>query len=132
MAVSATLRILVIDDDPDVRFTIQTLLQKLGFKNIKLCASAKDSLSYIHEKLKDKLPVPEFIMCDYDMPTATGIDMFQALQKRPETAHIPFLLISGLSDKSFIIEAKNIGIKHILLKPFTQQTLVKEIARILN
>ena len=132
MAISSNLRILLVDDDPDIRQTLKLILQKIGFKNIKMCANAPDTLKYLGEKTVAELPLPEFIMSDYDMPGGSGIDLFTSLKKNPATAAIPFLLISGVSDRSFVIEAKEIGIRFILLKPFTQQTLVKEMARMLN
>ncbi|GEM_PF-3553439 len=133
MAISSSLRILVIDDDAEIRQTLHLILQNIGFKTIKMSPNGKDAIEYIDAQLKDGLSLPQFIMCDYDMPGMTGVSVFQSLKDRGgEAVKIPFLLISGMSDKNFILEARDIGIKYILLKPFTQQTLVKEMARILN
>jgi two-component system chemotaxis response regulator CheY len=129
--IKSSLKIIVIDDQKAQRQVIKLILQQIGFKHIDTAASGADGIATMQTAQDGNEPF-EFIICDYEMPEMTGIDTFNKLQEDENLKKIPFLLISGDADRSFIQTAIKTGIRHILLKPFTKQGMVNEMSKILD
>lgn len=131
MSIKSNIRILIIDDESGVRQSLKMILQSLGFTNISGAVSGKEGLTHISTGIDRNEPV-EYIICDYDMPKMSGVEFFEKIKQDDSTKELPFLLISGYSDQTFIIKAIEIGIKNILIKPFSKQSLISEMAKMFN
>lgn len=130
MAISSKLHILVVDDEPNFRQTVKIILTDIGFINIHAAAGAKEALMYIERSLQGGTPV-DLVICDYDMPEMNGLDLFIMLEQNVETKKIKYLLTSGYAEQKFVLSAIKSGIRNILLKPFSKQGLVSELAKML-
>ena len=110
-------KILVIDDDSAVQTLTTKALQSRGFKTM----SAPDGETGI-EMAKQHLP--DLIICDIQMPKLDGYGTLAALRKDPLTAAIPFVFLTGLSDRTQIRQGMGLGADDYLTKPFSVQELV--------
>jgi len=126
MGFGSGLRILVVDDIEDVRFAVKENLGMLGFTNVYTAFDGMNALEVLQEAHASNEDF-ELILCDYDMPNLHGIDFFKAMQATFGSSCPKFILMSGVSDKTFIQVAMTAGIRSILLKPFSQQNLVNTI-----
>jgi FixJ family two-component response regulator len=108
----------VVDDDTDVLGSLQFLLEADGF-DVRTFRSAAALLS---AGATDKA---DCFVIDYKMPAMSGIDLANRLRKR--YAGTPIILITGYPDVSIEKKAAAAGIRHVLLKPHLEESLVSRI-----
>ncbi len=92
-------RVLVVDDEQDIRFFITTLLETSGYKPI----AAEDGKQGL-EMARNKKPA--LIILDIMMPKESGIFMYRELKKDPELKAIPVIMVSALAKKTFFHSQK--------------------------
>ena len=111
-------RIYIVDDDPQVRAILKTLLERFEPKwAIKEFGNARDALAAADQE------APHLVICDQIMPHVTGTEMFDDLRrKHPESIRI--LLSGHASDADKIASAQQ-----CLAKPFKVEELVEVINR---
>ena len=87
-------KILVVDDELDMRTYVTTLLETSGYRPI----AAKDGVQGLELARKNK---PALIILDVMMPKDSGINMYREIRKDPTLKEIPVIMLSGLSRKTF-------------------------------
>lgn len=119
-------KILVIDDDDDIRRLIQTCLEIMGGWQVLTAQSGNEGL------LLAQTNQPNAILLDIMMPEMDGIETFKKLQANPITQHIPVIVLTArgrATDQSlFAIGA----VKGIISKPFQSQKLAAQVAAALG
>jgi signal transduction histidine kinase/ActR/RegA family two-component response regulator len=118
---TATLRVLLVDDEPDVCLTAAQLLRQLGH-NVQALCSGEKALSHlrVHSSGYDLL------VLDVMMPHPTGLEVQRALSL--EGIDLPTLFMSGSSDPSFERSSERDAGGVFLPKPFRQSDLALAIA----
>ena len=81
--------ILVVDDEPDVRFYLSTILKQQG--DVVVDASSVDEAWRIIGTER-----PDLVCLDIMMPEESGISLYQQIRQHPELKGIPVLIISGV------------------------------------
>jgi CheY-like chemotaxis protein len=119
-------RILLIDDEDDIRAVAAlTLEATAGWDVLTASSGAEGILTATAEQ-------PEAILMDVMMPEMDGPTTFREMQKRPETANIPVILLTakvqGVDQRRFT----DLGVAAVLFKPFDPLTLAQQIAQVLN
>ncbi|MCG6879955.1 MAG: response regulator [Deltaproteobacteria bacterium] len=92
-------KILIVDDELDVRTFLSTLLETSGFKPI----TAADGIEGMEVARKKK---PAVVILDVMMPNESGIGMYRELKTDPELKDIPVIMVSALSRKTFFHSQK--------------------------
>ena len=87
-------KILVVDDEPDMRTFLCTLLGTCGYKPI----AAADGFEGMQKAREVK---PELIILDVMLPKEGGIQMYRELKTDDDLKHIPVIMLSGISKKTF-------------------------------
>ena len=131
MAISNKIHIVVIDDQPSTLQSVKDILKDSGFKNVYPKENAKVALEFMSEHISSGEKV-DLILSDYDMPNMDGTQLYTEMQNNEQLKGTPFILMSGCADQTFIVTAVKLGIKSILLKPFSKQDLINELAKILS
>ncbi len=90
-----TKRVLVVDDELDMRVFAITLLEINGFKPL----SAEDGIQGLEMARKEK---PALIILDVMMPRESGVNMYRELKMDPTLKNIPVIMLSALSKKTFL------------------------------
>jgi CheY-like chemotaxis protein len=117
------LKVLVVDDEEDIREVIQDRLEAYGFTVI----AAGTGL----EALK-KLSMEKFdgIFLDVKMPEMGGIEALEEIRKRDQK--IPIIIITSSSTREAAIEAMAKGATEYVLKPFEWEELKAKIEKVYN
>jgi len=110
--------VLVIDDEPDVRLFLKTVLEDAGF-DVMVASNGKEALERTTEKK------PDVISLDLVMPKMSGLKYYKYIQKNKDRADIPVIVITahakdefGKGDLAKIQAAKPAGgILMVLEKP---------------
>jgi len=92
-------RVLVVDDELDMRTFITTLLETSGFSPLQ----AEDGIQGLQIARRDK---PSLIILDIMMPRESGITMYRELKNDPALKDIPVIMLSALARKTFLHSQK--------------------------
>ena len=92
-------RVLVVDDELDIRIYISTLLETNGFRPLQ----AEDGALGLEIARRER---PSLIILDVMMPRESGITLYRELKNDPELRDIPVIMLSALSKKTFLHSQK--------------------------
>lgn len=92
-------RVLVVDDELDMRIFISTLLETNGYKPL----TAEDGIEGLEIARKQK---PSLIILDVMMPKESGISLYRDLKQEPSLKDVPVIMLSALSRKTFFHSQK--------------------------
>lgn len=105
---SGLVKVLVIDDDDDVRHSIASYLSGSGY----IMCEAADGESGLAMMASEK---PELVLCDLRMPELDGINILKVIADA--YPHVPIIVISGAGVMSDALEALRLGASDYLIKP---------------
>lgn len=113
-------RILVIEDETQVRENIQQILEFSDFEVI----SAAEGNSGL--KLA-KAHTPDLIICDIMMPGMDGYGVLKALRQEPTTETIPVIFLTAKADRADLRQGMELGADDYLTKPFENSELLRAV-----
>lgn len=112
-------RILAVDDSRMMLRLIRGAIEALGFQPLE-AANGREALELLAEHSQEVA----LILLDWNMPQMNGIETLRALKGRPDTAHIPVMMVTTESEGAAVVEAIRAGAAHYVTKPFTPQDLI--------
>jgi CheY-like chemotaxis protein len=110
--------ILVVDDDPSVRFVVRLVLERDGH-DIREAAHGEAALNLMRP---DSLP--DLVTTDLMMPVLGGVELIQRLRSEPRTAWIPIVVISGSPEAARALQRSGL-VEAIVNKPFDATVLAQ-------
>ena len=113
-------KILVIEDEPEMRRNITTLLRYYDYQPI----AAENGRVGIEAARREK---PDLILCDVMMPEINGHGVLQALQTDAALARIPFIFLTAKGEKDDLRSGMNLGADDYLTKPVANADLIHAI-----
>ena len=121
-----TNRILIIDDEHDIRAVAQLTLKTIGGWNVLSASSGHQGLDKAAEER------PDAILLDVMMPDMDGIETFRALKANPATQSIPVILMTAKVQAAEQRRFAKLDVAGIITKPFKAIKLPEQIAQILG
>ena len=119
-------RILIIDDEDDIREVAALSLETVAGWDVAVASSGAQGLARAAEYN------PDAILLDVMMPGMDGPTTFKALRKNPATAQIPVLLLTAKVQGNDQRRFADLGVEAVLFKPFDPMTLSSQIAGVLG
>lgn len=113
-------RVLVVDDEPDVLLLCRLNLQQRGHQLLE-AAEGSTALEIARELH------PDVIVLDLMLPGISGYDVLDALQRDPETADIPVLVLTAKSLRADRERSHGLGASAFLTKPFLPNELCEMV-----
>lgn len=113
--------ILIIEDQPDMRENIVTILEMEGHTVLE-AGNGRDGLAKAREEK------PDLILCDVMMPKMDGHEVLQLLREDSSIAGTPFIFLTARGEKSDFREGMNLGADDYLTKPVSADELLGTIA----
>jgi len=114
--------ILVIDDNPDIRFLICNILEE---KNYKVRSAANYDQAVL--EINNRLPDLAIIDIKLDKPDKDGIDLLKLVNKKNNLT--PVIMISGHATVQIAVEAIRLGAYEFIEKPFTKEKILNYVNR---
>lgn len=116
---TASFRIVVIDDDPDLRKLVQATLQFMAGWEVATAASGGEGIDVVQRFRPDAVAV------DLMMPDMDGFEVCRRLKADPATAAIPIVLLTGRQTDG--AQANAVGAVGVIDKPFDIERLAEQI-----
>ena len=113
-------RILVIEDEPEMRRNLVTVLKMEGYEPVA-AENGRRGLELA------KARAPDLILCDVMMPELDGYGVLQALRSDDHAALVPFLFLTAKGEKEDLRNGMNLGADDYLTKPVAKADLLKAI-----
>ena len=118
-------RVLIIDDEDDIREVAQTSLEIMGGWDVFTAASSHEGITMAEAEQ------PDAILLDVMLPDMDGPATFQKLQANPITAQIPVILLTAKAQAADQRYFADLGVMAVLTKPFDPVTLADQVAEAL-
>ena len=119
-------RILIIDDEDDIREVAQLSLETVQDWEVLTARSGREGLGVA------VVEQPDAILLDVMMPDMDGPTTFQKLKASPGISHIPVVLLTAKVQAADRQRFSSLGIKGLLPKPFDPLTLADQLAEVLG
>jgi DNA-binding response OmpR family regulator len=119
--VDAPARVLVADDEEDIRLLVTLAVRKAGCTVVASVADGAQALDVARAQL------PDLVVLDVSMPEATGLQVCAALRAEPATAGCRVLLLSAGASPDDVARGLAAGADAYLPKPFTVAGLVAQV-----
>jgi CheY-like chemotaxis protein len=119
-------KVLVIDDEKDVRYIARISLGRVGNMNVIEASSGEEGIA------RAKSEHPDFILLDMMMPGMDGAATFRALREDEETASIPVIFLTAVAKVAEVQCLKDLGARGVVLKPFDPITLARDLTAMLE
>ncbi len=122
-------KVLIVDDDPDVRMFNSTVVEENGYTPVE-ASNGEEALQII------KKEIPALVLLDVLMPKQSGIRLYRILKTETAFTEIPVIILSGVAKRTFLRSQKALtefGDKPVpepqsyLEKPVEPEELAKEI-----
>jgi CheY-like chemotaxis protein len=114
-------RILIIDDEDDIREATQVCLEVTGEWEVLTASSGNEGL------MKAEIERPDAILLDVMMPGMDGITTFQELQTNPATQHIPVILLTAKAQTAEQRELTQLNVVAVITKPYDPFSLSAQL-----
>ena len=115
-------RVMVVDDSPDILSIVQRGLQRRGYE-VVACANGDSALKAFSRE------IPDLVVLDLLLPDADGIDLCYQLQ---EMAAVPVIMLTSRDGVSDRVEGLRAGADDYLVKPFAMEELTARIEAVLR
>lgn len=120
----ANRNVLVIEDDRIMGQMVSEILSDIGFE-VTTAVTGMEAFKKLLQK-----PI-DFIILDILLPEMNGFEVYSRLQADPDTKDIPVMIVTAWADSWHLEKASQMGIKHFLAKPFTEDELLLAILTLL-
>lgn len=113
-------RILIIEDNQDIRENIAELLDLSGYVTLEATNGKEGLQKAIHE-------LPDLIICDIMMPVMDGYGVLSGLNNHPKASLIPFIFLTAKAEKEDFRKGMGLGADDYITKPFEEKDLLDAI-----
>jgi two-component system, cell cycle response regulator DivK len=118
-------KILIVDDNRDVREVLQCQLKMLGY----LVISAENGYVAIEKAIAEQ---PDLILMDIMMPEMDGWQASRAVRANPDTKDIPILAATAMCRRADLNACLEAGCNGYIVKPFTMMELKEKIGQLIT
>ena len=125
MAAMSKPRVLVIEDEADIRELIRYNLEQEGFK-VREAATGEEGLVDARKKQ------PDLILLDLMLPGIQGLEVCRRLRGMTETRNTPLIMVTAKGEESDIVAGLEMGADDYLTKPFSTRELVARLRSVLR
>jgi adenylate cyclase len=119
-------RILVVDDSEDNRYTLARRLRREGWTDLVMAENGREALDRIGQERFD------LVLLDIMMPDVNGYEVLERLKADSRTRDIPILMISAVTEFESVVRCIELGAEDYLPKPFNPVLLKARIGACLE
>ena len=118
-------KILVVDDEEDILELVRYNLARDGYR-VVCAASGEQALSRAGSEPFD------LIVLDLMLPGIDGLEVAKRLKNKPETRHIPIIMLTAKGEEADIVTGLELGADDYVTKPFSPRILIARVKAVLR
>jgi two-component system phosphate regulon response regulator PhoB len=118
-------KILIVEDDPDIRELLRFNLEKAGY-TLFLAEDGEKVLALARKHS------PELILLDLMLPGVDGLEVCRTLKKDPELQRIPIIMVTAKGEEMDRVVGLELGADDYVVKPFSLREVVLRIRKVLD
>ncbi|MGE4356954.1 MAG: response regulator [Candidatus Omnitrophota bacterium] len=118
-------RILIVDDEPDIRDVLRIVLEAEGYE-VSEAGDGEEALDKVSKR------PPDLIIMDFMMPKLNGPEACRAIKKDILLRHIPIIMLTGRGETSDKIKGIDAGADDYIVKPFEPTELVARLKMVMR
>lgn len=120
------MRLLLIDDDPEIRHVAKIALERSGRHEVDCATTAEEGL----EKVGDR--VPDAVLLDVMLPDADGVEFLDRLRRVEGMTGVPVVFLTGKTSVSDVASLERSGARGTIVKPFDPLELRQRVERLVG
>lgn len=121
------MNVLIIDDEEKICELLTVFIESVfDFRSV---VSAPNAVQGMQKFLNQDF---DLLIVDMVLPGRAGLEMIQQLRNSVKYSKMKIILISGYLQQENVLQAIQLGVKHIVVKPFTRQQIINQVADALN
>ena len=117
-------KIMIVDDEPDILFTVGQMLEISGYEVIK-AVNGDDCLKKLNEIR------PDLVLLDIMMPGMSGWDVAAKIKENPKWSDIPIVFVTAKGD-AMSVGMGNMAAEDYITKPFDIMDLKSRVEKVLS
>jgi DNA-binding response OmpR family regulator len=116
------MKILAVDDDPDLLALVAFALSQAGFVVVKAVDVPSALRVFAHE-------APDLAILDINLPGGSGFDICEAIRRQ---SRVPVMMLTARGEEEDLVRALDLGADDYLTKPFSPRTLLARVRALLR
>ena len=126
MSEGTTRKILIVDDQMQMREMLRYVLVSNGFKDLLIADNGREAMQLIH---KEPLAA---VITDWAMPHMSGIEILKTIRNNADLFEIPVLLVTGAGSPEKVLYAVEEDVDGFIIKPFSPKGVIGNLERVLH
>lgn len=118
--------VLIVDDQVSARMLLRTALNEAGLKRVFQADNGEVAIKTLVYQVQQNDPI-RIIICDWNMPQLTGIELLKKIRLAPGGAHIPFIMLTSQADFASVKEALDFGATGYIAKPWAKEQVIEKL-----
>ena len=118
---AALQRVLLVEDDSDIRTIVKASLEMVGGLQVRACASGLQALEAVKEW------EPQLALLDVMMPDMDGPGVMAKLRALPQWSGLPVIFLTAKTATAEVQRLRALGAAGVLMKPFDPMTLPQQV-----
>jgi two-component system phosphate regulon response regulator PhoB len=118
-------KILIVEDDPDIRELLRFNLEKAGY-NLYLAEDGEKALALTRKH------APDLILLDLMLPGVDGLEVCRTLKRDPDTEPVPIIMITAKGEELDRVVGLELGADDYIVKPFSLREILLRVRKLLD
>jgi DNA-binding response OmpR family regulator len=118
--------VLVVEDEQDIAALIKHTLEKGGEIEAAVAHTGDAALKAVAER------APDLVVLDLNLPVLSGFEVCRILKSRPDTAHVPIIILTARTTENDRVAGLDIGADDYIVKPFGLREFAARVRAVLR
>ncbi len=118
------MRILIVDDEPNIVTSLEFLMRKQGHE-VRVASDGEEGLAAVEDF------EPDLVLLDVMLPRRNGYEVCQILRESPRWRHLKLVMLTAKGREAEVAKGRALGADAYVTKPFSTRELVEQVERLL-
>jgi len=125
--------VIIVEDIAPMRTIIRTVLKSMKIEDIIEASNGADALRILQKLFNEKHGKKvDLIICDWNMPKMTGIELLTAIRRDKNFSKLPFLMLTAQANAEHLQQAVTAGASDYVVKPFQSKILEEKVRKLIS
>ncbi len=125
---SLPISVMIVDDNHHMRSLIKELLKAIGISSVMEASDPTEAFEVLRTN-----PI-DLLLVDFSMPMIDGVEFVQMLRNSADSPNpfIPIIMVTGHSERSKVMAARDAGVNEFLVKPINAKSLLSRLQSVVE